>query len=180
MTLIVGIDPGQTGAIAILDVNDWTLEVHDTPTFEVKKGAKTHTVLDVFAYGNIVLGRSITHAFLEQVGSMPKQGVSSTFKFGTAYGAALMLPVIAKSAVTNVTPQKWKKGVGIAAGSAKDESRRRATQLMPNCASIWKLAKHDGRADAALIAYYGAQELGYRPDQTITPATSELIERAAA
>lgn len=179
MNIIAGIDPGQTGAIALLNVDHWELEVHDTPTFQVKKGKTNQTVIDTVQYGNLVVGRGITHCFLEQVGSMPKQGVSSTFKFGTAYGAAQMIPVVAQSAVTNVTPQKWKKGVGIASGAAKDESRRRATQLMPNCAELWKLVKHDGRADAALIAYYAATELGYKPDQTITPATLRLVAHAA-
>jgi hypothetical protein len=42
--------------------------------------------------------------------------------------------------------------VGRAAG--KDASRMRAMELFPSKAELFKRAKDDGRADAALIAYW--------------------------
>jgi hypothetical protein len=37
-------------------------------------------------------------------------------------------------------------------------ARARATQLLPAAAHRWPLVKHDGRAEAALIAYYGRRQ----------------------
>ena len=37
----------------------------------------------------------------------------------------------------------------------KNASRRRASEFFPDCADQWKLAKHDGRAEAAMLAWYG-------------------------
>jgi hypothetical protein len=53
---------------------------------------------------------------------------------------------------TYVTPATWTKAVGRVAG--KDASRMRAMELFPSKADLFKRAKDDGRADAALIAYW--------------------------
>ena len=62
--------------------------------------------------------------------------------------AALDVPV------TIVTPQAWRKRVVVREG--KDGSRERAMQLFPRQAAMFARKKDDGRADAALIAYYGS------------------------
>jgi crossover junction endodeoxyribonuclease RuvC len=54
-----------------------------------------------------------------------------------------------------VTPQSWQKAVGARGG--KDASRARAAELFPAYAANFTRKKDDGRADAALIAWYGAQ-----------------------
>jgi crossover junction endodeoxyribonuclease RuvC len=99
----------------------------------------------------------VEHAFVEQVGAMPGQGVSSMFAFGKSFGAVLATLATLKIPTTLVTPQKWKKALGVPA--AKDGARARASQLMPQHAHNWPLVKHDGRAESALLAYYGAQTL---------------------
>ena len=78
MSGVLGIDPGSvSGAWAVLR-DDGTLEVADLPT--VTNG------LDGAALARLVRSLAPRHAVVEQVGPMPKQGVSSTFKFGAAYG----------------------------------------------------------------------------------------------
>jgi hypothetical protein len=42
---------------------------------------------------------------------------------------------------------------------SKDGCRARASQLLPEAADQWPLRRHDGRAEAALIALYGARQL---------------------
>ena len=46
----------------------------------------------------------------------------------------------------------WQKAHKVPKG--KDGSRLRASELMPRYAELWRLKKHDGRSDAALIALY--------------------------
>lgn len=96
-------------------------------------------------------------AVLEQVHAMPKQGVSSTFRFGQCYGALQMAVVGHGYEVHDVTPQKWKKHFGLS--NDKGVSRSVASQRFPQCAELFKRVKDDGRAEAALMALYGAEEL---------------------
>jgi crossover junction endodeoxyribonuclease RuvC len=146
--MIIGIDPGASGAMAVLD--------GDYPT-----------ILDVPKVGNEVdeveWAKSwsmhlpfATHIWVEQVGAMPGQGVTSMFNFGDRFGFVKALAYASGTPVSFVRPQKWKVGVGITAGAAKGASRLRASQLFPQHADLWKLVKHDGRAEALLIAYYGS------------------------
>jgi hypothetical protein len=54
---------------------------------------------------------------------------------------------------TLITPQTWQKAMGVSGG--KDGARARAMELFPYQMDFFKLKKHDGRADAALIACWG-------------------------
>ena len=93
---------------------------------------------------------------IEQVGAMPGQGVTSMFRFGEAYGiikgvlGGLRLPV------ELVTPSVWKRELKVQKG--KESSRLRALELFPEQTDLFKLKKHHGRADAALIALYNCLE----------------------
>ena len=60
--------------------------------------------------------------------------------------------------LTMVAPLKWKRALGVPAD--KDGARARASQLLPAHAGLWCRVKDDGRAEAALIAYYGVTVLG--------------------
>ncbi|MGE5548417.1 MAG: hypothetical protein ACM33T_16045 [Solirubrobacterales bacterium] len=100
----------------------------------------------------------IAHAFVEAVGAMPGQGVSSVFAFGKVFG--LVLGILAANFIphTLVPPQRWKRTLGVPAD--KDGARARASQLLPAHAGLWCRAKDDGRAEAALLAYFGAMGAG--------------------
>lgn len=76
------------------------------------------------------------------------------FSFGKSYGAVLGALAALEIPVTHVTPQRWKKALSVRPG--KDAARLRASELLPEHSNTWKLKKHDGRAEAAMIAYYGA------------------------
>jgi crossover junction endodeoxyribonuclease RuvC len=87
---------------------------------------------------------------LEKVHSMPKQGVSSTFKFGMAFGGACALAKRFNSPLLMPTPQEWKKSLKLS--SDKLESLFMARNLFPN--APLHLKKHNGRAEALLIAEF--------------------------
>ena len=85
---------------------------------------------------------------------MPKQGVSSSFSFGFAAGAAQAMATANAIPIRLVRPNIWKKALKLTGG--KDASRRLASELFPRYADQWVLKEHDGRAEAALLAYYAA------------------------
>ena len=152
---ILGIDPGASGGIAFFSMQRGLLSIFDMPTVEVKRGGKNKREVSAAMLNAIIGARDIDAAFVEKVGAMPGQGVSGMFQFGRSVGmiegvlAALEIP-------TNyVTPQSWQKAVGARGG--KDASRARAAELFPAYAANFTRKKDDGRADAALIAWYGAQ-----------------------
>lgn len=152
--VILGIDPGAKGALCFFDVNDGGVTIEDMPTVEISRGAKSKTEISP-----AILAKTVNHykpniVILERVGAMPGQGVSSMFQFGRGLGiiegvvAALDVPVF------YVTPQRWQKDVGVRGG--KDGSRARAAELFPKYADLFKRKKDDGRAESALIAWWGA------------------------
>lgn len=149
--IIVGIDPGCSGAIVVLSVDGEYLAHQSMPT--VKVGTKTRVNGSLVAA--YLLGfKGVSHAYLEQVGAMPGQGVSSMFTFGHSAGVVegilqgLFIPY------TLVTPQAWKKSTGLI-GSDKDAARSRAIQLYPSLRILDQKAKGQAVADALLIARHG-------------------------
>jgi hypothetical protein len=99
--------------------------------------------------------------FVEQPFAMPNQSSSSTGAQFAAYGAILGALGALGLEVHIVTPAAWKRAVGVTAD--KRSSLDLARTLWPSDADRWfRLAKHDGRAEAALIAVYGLDVLGVR------------------
>jgi crossover junction endodeoxyribonuclease RuvC len=158
---VIGIDPGLAGAIAILNPQGQLVSLHDCPTFLLpfKKAQETkeRKVLDIGRACSILREyQQSSIALIERVSAMPKQGVTSSFRFGEGYGiyqgivAALSIPLIP------VEPQVWKKAAGLLK-AAKADSLKKAQELWPNAGL--KLKKHEGKAEALLIAEYGLKNL---------------------
>jgi crossover junction endodeoxyribonuclease RuvC len=153
--IYAGCDPGLNGALAFFDIEKGNLSVIDMPTVEVKRGAKMKREVSPAGVANIlrIAGR-IDMLILERVNAMPGQGVSSVFSFGRSAGiiegcvAALNIPM------TIVPPQTWQKAVNLRGG--KDGARQRAMELFPIHGALFARKKDDGRADAALMAWFAA------------------------
>jgi crossover junction endodeoxyribonuclease RuvC len=152
--MILAIDPGAKGALAFFRPDEGTLELVDMPSVEVKRGQKTKTEISPQMLAAIIRARKPDIAILELVGAMPGQGVSSMYQFGRGVGmlegclAALEIPV------TYISPVGWQRATGVRGG--KDGSRARAAALFPAYAHMFTRKKDDGRADAALMAWWGA------------------------
>ena len=99
-------------------------------------------------------GRFVDHVYIEQVGAMPGQGVSSMFNFGHSCGTVMGVVAALGYAHTMVTPQKWKKNAGLI-GTDKEAARARAIQIWPAWRALDTKGKGQAFADAALIARYG-------------------------
>ena len=148
MTYLLGIDPGKHGAIAILAADHTLIDCIDMPDATgAALGAHLRQIVSDWQ------PLEITAAWVEQVHAMPKQGVSSTFTFGMGYGAILGALGALGIPVHHVTPQHWKRTQRVTKDKAS--SRQRATELWPEQSSWFRLVKHDGRAEAALIARHG-------------------------
>lgn len=151
---ILGIDPGLQGALALMDGDG--IHIHDIPLIKLTKAKKSQTMVDTYELARIIdnlNNKPIQKVCIESVHAMPKQGVTSCFNFGKTFG--IILGVVAANfiPVTLVTPQEWKRTLRVPAD--KDGARLRASQLMPKCSHYWNLKKHDGRAEAAMLAYWG-------------------------
>jgi crossover junction endodeoxyribonuclease RuvC len=152
----IGIDPGVSGALALIAPDDSLSDLIDMPTMLLTGKRQTVNAAEL---GKVLrgwlMGSHSTIAILEQVSAMPGQGVSSMFSFGTSYGivqgvmAALQIPL------HFVRPQAWKQRAGIPPKSEKDLARTVAQRLYP--AASLERKKDIGRADAILIARYGAE-----------------------
>tara|TARA_R110002153_G_scaffold15268_2_gene54682 strand:+ start:4111 stop:4584 length:474 start_codon:yes stop_codon:yes gene_type:complete len=154
MMVIYGIDPGYTGAITLFWPDRNVIEVHDMPTALNSKGKTVlnhHGILDILEPEV----NATRVAFIEQVGAMPRQGVSSVWRFGEQVGALHMALAATKTPMRLVTPQKWKKYFGL--NRDKGLSRSLAMQRFPERAGLFKRVKDDGRAEATLIALYGKE-----------------------
>ncbi len=99
----------------------------------------------------------IDHAIIESAAAMPKQGVASMFKFGFVCGGLRGLVAAHFIPVTYVTPKKWKGALSVP--KAKDGARARASELLPAYSHLWQRVRDDGRAEATMIALYGARLL---------------------
>ncbi len=150
--MIVGIDPGASGAVAWMTDEGYLIETRDLPHIK-GQGMQPAVLASWFREP----GRMPVHAFVEKVASRPGQGVVSVFTFGRAFGTLEGILGALEIPITMVTPGKWKGHFGLS--SDKNASRARASQLWPGLAGTFARVKDDGRAEAALIALFGANTM---------------------
>ena len=160
MGIYIGIDPGLSGAVAVI-TDTSLINIYDTPTTTITKGAgkakKNKRVYIESEMAKILetYRHETTHVALESQHAFPKQGGVSNFTLGEGYGlwrgmlAALSLPY------TLVTPNAWKKSLMAGMGKEKAASCVRAQQIYPTAELFTKRGRAiDGRGDALLIATY--------------------------
>ena len=149
---ILGIDPGIYGGLAIIDVINGAapqlIDAIDVPIVGVKAKERVDA-LGIRAW--IEAHKPIDHAAIERAGSMPKQGVASTFKYGRAAGSLEATIALCGIPTTVVEPSSWKRAHGLY-GADKEASRQRALQLFPSAHHLLARKMDHGRAEAALIA----------------------------
>lgn len=151
MKTIMGIDPGLSGAIASL--SDAENIIYDMPTFEITKNKSKRRMIDIPKLLDILKKDGATHVFIERVNAQPGNGITASFTFGFGCGVIEAAVTAAGIPFTYVHPQTWKSA--LSCPKDKDGARMRASQLLPAMTHWWDLKKHDGRAEAALIALYG-------------------------
>lgn len=155
--LIVGVDPGKQGAIAFLDPRTMALSIEDMP---MTKSTTGKDELDYRALGRLLQPTNAYHrciGVLEKVATRPGEGSVGAFSFGQSYGALRMALVGHGYEDRYVTPAVWKKHFRL--NKDKGISRSYAASRFPDYSGLFARVKDDGRAEAALIALYGAEVL---------------------
>ena len=149
----IGIDPGLSGAIVIFE-NDVPTKWHRMPTMKIGAANRVNAYALASIIRTAIYVDIETVVYVEQVGSMPGQGVASMFSFGHAAGVIQGVLGAFRMRVKMVTPQAWKKKAGLI-GKNKDASRTLAIQTWPDWRELDKKGAGQAYADAAFIAFYG-------------------------
>lgn len=152
--IVLGIDPGLSGGIAIVSAQPGgtprLLDAADIPT----TGEKAKRRVAVLAAMELIRAHSPDHAFIERAQALPDQGSSSGFIYGRAVGAletcveGLLIPL------TIIESSAWKKAHALLK-TGKEDSRQRAIRLFPGNHSFFARKMDHNRSEAALIAWYG-------------------------
>lgn len=155
--IIVGIDPGITGAVAFYDMRRTSVVLtRDLPV--TAKAIGKGQQIDAPGLNELLSAITIEHAFVEEQRPMPKQGVTSMLSLGRTIGVIEGVLGARNIPLTLVAPTAWKRAAGLIK-TEKDRSRTRALQLFPVMASELSRKKDHGRAEAMLIAWYGATRI---------------------
>lgn len=158
---IVGIDPGTTGAIALISTMAseaagaavWDLEAVRIGSVNILSPQRLRDRL-------VQLG-PIDHIFVEEVHANA-MSYKSNFTLGAALGVILGVCAALDRPVTRIKPKEWQAAVGVSqvpAATRKNTHRQRAQELWPGLVDDLKLVKHHNRADALLIAEAGRKTL---------------------
>ena len=151
--VIVGIDPGVSGAICILRHGKVTMTC-DMPI--MVDGTKSKRQVNAAELANILINEKIGEhdkIILESVSAMPGQGVTGMFSFGQSFGVIKGVCAALKLPLHLVRPVKWKKHFNLL-NSEKDASRTKVIEMFPYISSEVSKKKDANKADAILIAKY--------------------------
>ena len=149
---ILGIDPGSSGALALL-IDDRLHVVVDMPVLKVRRGKSDKDEVDGYGLAELLKDLAPDIAYVEQVGGLPGQSAPAAFNFGRSAGAVEYALKALGYRVEMIPPATWKKALRLKGG--KDDSRAMAMRRWPSKADHFKRVKDDGRAEASLIAEFG-------------------------
>lgn len=164
--IVIGIDPGLTGAVAVMD-RAGVRAVFDLPTMAVPgvgPKALVKRKIDGRALCQLLLQHCPADAekplvFLEKVSTMggANNAVQTQGSLMRSLGAIESVVECLNYPVEQVAPQSWKKRFGI--GSDKAKALETARKLHPEAATDLKRARDHNRAEAVLLAHYGRMEV---------------------
>jgi crossover junction endodeoxyribonuclease RuvC len=164
MPVICAIDPGVSPTVCILiDDPGKALAADfyegDDTSYTIKVGTTLRRRPSAPLLRTILAQSLASLVVIEEVGSRPGEGVSSTFNFGFASGMAEGVASALQLRVLRVTPQAWKKAFRFPKGGVKATSRHVACNLAPHLADYFKRSMDHNRADAFLMAYWARARL---------------------
>ena len=154
--LIIGIDPGITGAICFFE-NGEIKDIIEMPSMaEGKKNKRQINGPQIF--NEIIkriegMNKKEIAVVIEQVSAMPGQGVTSMFNFGQSFGVLKGICSAMQLPVHFVRPAKWKKYFNLIK-TEKDASRTKVIEIFPYISSKLSKKKDSNKADAILIASF--------------------------
>jgi crossover junction endodeoxyribonuclease RuvC len=151
-SLLLGIDIGVQGAIALLNGDGSLVDIFDMPALSDGPSGRRNVNAPLLA--EIIAKSHATAAYVEFVGARPGEGAVGAFAFGRSRGVIEGVLGACSIPATMIAPASWKRAVGLSHGS-KDAARAEAIRRWPAHAPLFARVKDDGRAEAALIAVAG-------------------------
>ncbi|HEX6992409.1 MAG TPA: hypothetical protein VF151_11005 [Gemmatimonadales bacterium] len=168
--IVIGIDPGLTGAIACLDHHGEVRLIADIPVMQrasgkaaIKNQVSPAGLLEVLQICRQDDGAIQLMVLIEKAQPMPgmikgnpkAQRSATTFSLGLSAG--LIEGVIAAAGYPHelVHPATWK--AKLKPGKDKEAARAMAIRLYPGAAGQLGRVKDHNRAEALLLAHYGRQ-----------------------
>jgi crossover junction endodeoxyribonuclease RuvC len=151
--VVLGIDIGAHGAIALLDYRGQLIDVVDMPGMET--GPRGRVEVNPVLLVSTIKRLDPACAYIETVASRPGSKASAMFAFGRSRG--LCEGVLAALGISTswITPVIWKKVVGLPALATKDDSRGVACARWPGHAALFARKTDHDKAEAALIGLAG-------------------------
>lgn len=169
MTIVLGIDPGASGAFALYDTATLRLagDIVDMPTWFQQVGRNKRLRLDPIAiaeYFDNLTYLNVELIVMENVGGRAKQSASAAYTFGYGTGMLYMAAIYTRIPIETVLPQTWKKQLNVPGKQKADDSAimARANELFPHDRAQFYGArggKRVDRAEAAMMAKYGGDYL---------------------
>jgi len=165
MSLIVGCDPGFSGAFCFMLGTE--IRVVPMPVLKAPKSVLDEKAIKSILQDDIMIENAlrkarqgeITHFFIERAMVMPRQGVVSSGRFMEQYGFLRGLCVGMGIPYTVISSVRWKKVLMDGMPKEKEASLVRVAQLYPNLKLTGPKVSRIGQADAVLIARYGQSTL---------------------
>ena len=152
----LGIDPGLSGALCLLDADAKILTLLDMPTLRITKTRKQlDTVEIVRLLGNWRVLWGDMRCVMEEQQAMPNQSAQSGFKTGRGFGRLEGILAARQIPFEVVLAKQWQKAMlgHVEKGTSKDRAKAKAQELYP-LADLGRRKSQD-RPDAVLIALYG-------------------------
>ena len=149
--LILGIDPGSSGGLAIVESKTNSLPKIIWASKMPIVNIYSKKIIDVMKVSSILKEYAIDVTIIEKVHAMPRQGVTSSFQFGRSFGGIEALSYIYTKRVDYIAPAVWKKYLGL--GSSKKDSLDLA-RLKFGKLDFWDFKSNDGIAEAALLVLF--------------------------
>ncbi len=164
--IIIGIDPGLTGAVGAINTQGEFVATWDLPVMRDQSLAwidATQLRAQFLKLRDILSPGATIRFVVERVHAMPKQGVAGVFTFGMTFGSILATVQSFGYPLELVTPVKWKNALGLrgkagAVVAAKRAALDKARLLFPTAELT--LIKHEARAEALLIAHWALRHQG--------------------
>lgn len=168
--LILAIDPGLSGAIATYDTVTGELSIQDMPILIKLVGTNKKVKREILNEEELIAsfelykGLGVEGVVVERVQGLPRQSAPAAFNFGYGYGFLVACARFQGFRLEQVEPSRWKMQMKVPSTSAggKHKSsavRQRASELIPTHKHLWTLQKHDGRAEAAMLAVFAERFL---------------------
>lgn len=159
--LLIGIDPGIKGGLAVRDtVRRQVVHAQRMPTYRRRVNGGDRDTVDVYGVLNVLrfwreMGAEM--ACMELVSGVKGQSAHGAFTFGEGVGVVFAAAASCGYRIERVASVVWKPEMK--APRDKKAAVRRANEVCPEGSQWWPLAADDGVAEAALIACYAERKL---------------------